>query len=151
MFANSTWSCSGYLADRRVSIITSLPLAKCFWAWCCDVLQWRHNDHDGVSNHKPHGCLLNHLFRRRSKKTSKSSASLAFVWGIRDRWIPRTKGQLRGKCFHLMTSSWARMGPVKEDKPYNSDGIAFLFLPKNSVLHDFIANWLRPSDAYMPQ
>ena len=23
----------------------------------------------------------------------------------RDRWIPRTKGQLRGKCFHLMTSS----------------------------------------------
>ena len=34
------------------------------------------------------------------------SASLAFVWGIhRDRWIPRTKGQLRGKCFHLMTSS----------------------------------------------
>ena len=22
------------------------------------------------------------------------------------RWIPRTNGQLRGKCFHLMTSSW---------------------------------------------
>ena len=37
----------------------------------------------------------------------QSSASLAFVWGIhRDRWIPRTKGQLRGKFFHLMTSSW---------------------------------------------
>ena len=37
----------------------------------------------------------------------QSSASLAFVRGIhRDRWIPRTKGQLRGKCFHLMTSSW---------------------------------------------
>ena len=36
----------------------------------------------------------------------QSSASLAFVWGLhRDRWIPRTKGQLRGKCFHLMTSS----------------------------------------------
>ena len=37
-----------------------------------------------------------------------SSASLAFVWGFhRDRWIPRTKVQLRGKkCFHLMTSSW---------------------------------------------
>ena len=36
----------------------------------------------------------------------QSSASLAFVWGIhRDRWIPRTKGQLRGKCFHFMTSS----------------------------------------------
>ena len=23
-----------------------------------------------------------------------------------DRWIPRINGQLRGKCFHLMTSSW---------------------------------------------
>ena len=34
-------------------------------------LQWRHNGHDGVSNHHPHGCLLNHLFRRRSKKTAK--------------------------------------------------------------------------------
>ena len=34
-------------------------------------LQWRHNGHDGVSNHQPHGCLLNRLFRRRSKKTSK--------------------------------------------------------------------------------
>ena len=35
------------------------------------TLQWRHNDHDSVSNHQPHGCLLNRLFRRRSKKTSK--------------------------------------------------------------------------------
>ena len=35
------------------------------------TLHWRHNDHDGVSNHQPHGCLLNRLFRRRSKKTSK--------------------------------------------------------------------------------
>ena len=43
------------------------------------------------------------------QRKHQSSASLAFVWGIhRDRWIPRTKGQLRGKCFHLMTSSWHR-------------------------------------------
>ena len=41
------------------------------------------------------------------KRKHQSSASLAFVRGIhRYRWIPRTKGQLRGKCFHLMTSSW---------------------------------------------
>ena len=31
-------------------------------------LQWRHNEHDGVSNHQPHDCLLNRLFRRRSQK-----------------------------------------------------------------------------------
>ena len=35
------------------------------------TLQWRHNERDGVSNHQPHDCLLNRLFRRRSKKTSK--------------------------------------------------------------------------------
>ena len=34
-------------------------------------LQWHHNERDGVSNHQPHDCLLNRLFRRRSKKTSK--------------------------------------------------------------------------------
>ena len=45
------------------------------------------------------------VYSDRSKK-HLSSASLAFMRGIhRDRWIPRTKGQLRGKCFHLMTSS----------------------------------------------
>ena len=30
------------------------------------TLHWRHDDNDGVSNHQPHGCLLNRL-----KKTSK--------------------------------------------------------------------------------
>ena len=34
-------------------------------------LQWRHDGHDGVSNHQRHDCLFNCLFRRRSKKTSK--------------------------------------------------------------------------------
>ena len=39
--------------------------------WYSSSLQWRHNGRDGVSNHQPHDCLLNRLFRRRSKKTSK--------------------------------------------------------------------------------
>ena len=34
-------------------------------------LKWRHNGHDNVSNHQLHDCLLNCLFWRRSKKTSK--------------------------------------------------------------------------------
>ena len=34
-------------------------------------LQWRHNGRDSVSNHQPHDCLLNRLFRHRSKKPSK--------------------------------------------------------------------------------
>ena len=35
------------------------------------ALQWRHNECDGVSNHRRLHGLLNRLFRRRSKKTSK--------------------------------------------------------------------------------
>ena len=35
------------------------------------TLLWRHNGRDCVSNHQPHDCLLNRLFRRRSKQTSK--------------------------------------------------------------------------------
>ena len=41
------------------------------WFTTQSSLQWRHNRRDGVSNHQPHDCLLNHSFRRRSKKTSK--------------------------------------------------------------------------------
>ena len=42
---------------------------------CNMTLKWGHNEHDGVSNHQPHLCLLNRLFRRRSKKTSKLRAT----------------------------------------------------------------------------
>ena len=35
------------------------------------MLQWRHNERDGVSNRRRLHCLLNRLLRRRSKKTSK--------------------------------------------------------------------------------
>ena len=33
--------------------------------------QWRHNERDGVSNHRRPSCLLNRESRRRSKKTPK--------------------------------------------------------------------------------
>ena len=38
---------------------------------CGMPLHWRHNGRDGVSNHQPHDCLLNRLYRRRSKIKSK--------------------------------------------------------------------------------
>ena len=34
-------------------------------------LRWRQNGCDSVSNHQPYDCLLNRLFRCKSKKTSK--------------------------------------------------------------------------------
>ena len=49
-------------------------LVKIMVLWlfnCTYTLQWRHNERNSVSNHLTHDCLLNRLFRRRSKKTSK--------------------------------------------------------------------------------
>ena len=51
--------CSSRSKWRSINISSFFPL------------QWRHNEHDNVSNHEPHDCLLNRLFGRRSKKTSK--------------------------------------------------------------------------------
>ena len=34
-------------------------------------LQWCHNERNDVSNHQPHDCLLNRLFRHRWNKASK--------------------------------------------------------------------------------
>ena len=45
----------------------------------CVMRRWRHNGHDSVSNHLPHDCLPNRLFRRRSKKTSKLRVTVLCV------------------------------------------------------------------------
>ena len=50
-------------------------------------LQWRHNYHDGISNHRRLDCLFNLLFGRRSKKTSTLS-----VIGLCEGNPPATSG-----------------------------------------------------------
>ena len=67
------------------------------YEWC--TLQWRHNGHDGVSNHHPCDCLLNHLFRRRSKKASKLRVTGLCEGNSGHRCIPRTKGPVMRKMF----------------------------------------------------
>ena len=44
------------------------------------ALQRRQNGRDGVSNHQPHDCLFNRLFRHRSKKTSKLRVTGLCEW-----------------------------------------------------------------------
>ena len=53
--------------------------------WLNISLRWRHNGCNGVSNHQPHDCLLNRLFRCRLKKTPKLR-----VTGLYVRNSPRT-------------------------------------------------------------
>ena len=69
-------------------------------------LQWRHNGREGVSNHQPHHCLLNRLFRRRSKKTSKLRVTdpCAGNSPVTGEFLAQVASNAE-KCFHLMTSS----------------------------------------------
>ena len=68
---------------------------RIFWGYS---LQWRHNEHDGLSNHQPHDCLLCRLFK--APRKYQSSASLAFVRGIH-RWPVNSpnKGPVTRKMF----------------------------------------------------
>ena len=57
-------------------------------------LQWRHNERDGVSNHQPHDCLLNRLFKAQIIENIKAPRHCPWCGKFTgDRWIPRTKGQ----------------------------------------------------------
>ena len=62
-----------------------------------------------------HTVVYSSVYSDADQRKHQSSVWLAFVWGIhRDRWIPRTNGQIRGKCSHLMTSSWSDLGVTQQ-------------------------------------
>ena len=57
-------------------------------------LQWRHNGHDGISNHQPHKCLLNRLFPAQIKENIKAPCHWPLCGELTgDWWIPHTNGQ----------------------------------------------------------
>ena len=92
------------------------------------------------------------------QRKHQSSASLAFEWRIhRDWWIPRTKVQLRGKCFHLMTSSWSRVDKAvtnewKYEVDPNSYRYASIPSSKPALDPEFVRfNSLRPGDTHRLQ
>ena len=65
-----------FLASIRCKKNENISLTGVSWARYPPMkegvtLLWRHNGHDGVSNHQPHDCLLSRLFRLRSKTISK--------------------------------------------------------------------------------
>ena len=57
-------------------------------------LQLRHNERDGVSNHQPHDCLLNRLFKAQIKENIEAPRHWPLLVDFtEDRWISHTKGQ----------------------------------------------------------
>ena len=66
--------CRWFEMQRRscdVTVMLKVCVCGSYYHPIAQSLQWRHNGHDSVSNHHPHDCLLNRLFRLRSKKSSK--------------------------------------------------------------------------------
>ena len=59
------------ITKKSIPCLGKRPTGPVTLAGTHTPLRWRHNGCDSVSNHQPHYCLLNRLFRRRSKKTSK--------------------------------------------------------------------------------
>ena len=84
------------------------------------TLQWRHNERNGVSNHQPHDCLLNHLFGSRSKKASKLR-----VTGLCD--SPHKGPVTRKMCLFvdvIMIQVNITLGCVPKDVVYNKSTLA---------------------------
>ena len=89
---NRRWS-------ESCSFTSSAAITLTVWTACS--LQWRHNERDGVANHRRLVCLPNRLFRRRSNITWK----LRFHWPLwgestGDGWIPLTQGQWHGRLHY---------------------------------------------------
>ena len=75
----------GHQAMGKPVVDSTVPSAP-------NALQWRHNEHDGVSNHWSLDWLLKRLIGRRTKNKIKAPLDWP-LWGesTGDRWIPLTK------------------------------------------------------------
>ena len=69
--ATKSWFINFSVGDIPCLVRVSVRCYEPFIYESCNSLQWCHNEHDVISNHQRLDCLLNHLFRSKSKKTSK--------------------------------------------------------------------------------
>ena len=95
-FKGFIWCIYGFVGFHAVYLYRCISLPLLTYMHFSDVIMGTM-----ASKKQRLDCLLNCLFRHRSKKTLKLC-----VTGICDgNSIPHTKGQQRGKSLHLMTSS----------------------------------------------
>ena len=88
------------IVQTKISAMIELTLYECCitmtsqWAW------WRHRSPASRLSTQP-------FIRAQIKENIKAPRHWPLCGEFTgDRWILRTNGQWRGKCFHLMTSSW---------------------------------------------
>ena len=120
------------------------------------ALQWRHSECDGVSNHWRLDCLLDCLFRRRSKKTSKvcvtwlcegnppvtgrlpsprasSAQNVSIWWRHNAEWFEIGICCDGTKVYNQMVAHWGRN---KNDHHFADDILIFVFI------NEIVVFWL---------
>ena len=93
------------LIFKYVAVVTTI---LCWYFSHRCSLQWRHNDRDGLLNHRPPWLFTQPFAQAHIKENTKTPRHcMAFVRRIH-RWSADSphKGPVTRKCFHLMTSSW---------------------------------------------
>ena len=112
---------------------------------CVNRMSMQHRPSTLPSTLQWHYCLLNRLFRAENIKVPRHWPMGGEFTG--DRWIPRTKGQQRGKGFHLMTSSWTNKKPELKAF-YSNQGLVYehvfihdLTLHRTNVTTCLIIRW----------
>ena len=72
----------------------------------CNALKLLQSGHMNVMNHQQLNCLFNSLSSLITREMPKLCiAGILWAESTGEQWISLTKGQQRGKCFHVMTSS----------------------------------------------
>ena len=88
---SDTYDFSELAGELQTESITEWVLRAVPIEW---VLQWRHNERDGVWIHQHHDCLLNHLFKAQINENIKAPHRWPLCGEFTShRWIPRTNGQ----------------------------------------------------------
>ena len=93
-------------AKKMFKCVQVVWISKTRSSWCVSRLHYN----DVITGTMINDCLLNGLFRRRSKKTSKLCVTglCAGNWPGTGEFPAQMASNERGKCFHSMTSSWEK-------------------------------------------
>ena len=93
-----------------------------------EPLPWRHNELAGVSNHQPYDCLLNRLFRRRSKKTSKLCVTGLCVGNSPGPVNSPHKGPVTRKMFPFDNRFHVMISLSKKETPIDIQWVSLPFI-----------------------
>ena len=117
-------------------------------------LPWRHNEGGGVPNHRALDCLLNLLFRRRSKKISE--LRIDFRWKNCTRiealvqFFPRKIERINRPTRHVLLHTFAGAWSSKELRRFAERYSTRITIPRTPARRHELPTEIRASDRHLP-